>query len=90
MCVRGLKTFRSLVVKHADTRMKNAENRHNGFCICVFYHQRLWIGGSGILTGEVRIFCRPLILRVIRQILKICSILSGGGVYFQVEYIMEG
>ena len=28
-----------LVVKHADTRMKNVENRHNGFYICVFYHQ---------------------------------------------------
>ena len=81
MCIRGLKAFRSLVVKHADIRMKNVENRHNGFCICVFYHQQLWIEGSGTLTGGVRISCSPLILRVIRQILKICSILSGGGVF---------
>lgn len=55
--VRGLKAFRSLVVKHADTRMKNVENRHNGFCICMFYHQRLWIGKNSYrvmkLGGDV-------------------------------------
>ena len=29
-----------LVVKHADTKIKNVENHQDGFCICVFYHQR--------------------------------------------------
>ncbi len=30
-----------LVVKHADIKTKNVENRRNGFYICVFYHQQL-------------------------------------------------
>lgn len=30
----------TLVVKHADIKTKNVENRRNGFYICVFYHQQ--------------------------------------------------
>ena len=32
------------MVKHADIKTGNMENRQNGFCICVFYHRRS--GGS--------------------------------------------
>ena len=31
----------TLVVKHADIKTKNVENRRNRFYICVFYHQQL-------------------------------------------------
>lgn len=34
-------TLLTLVVKHADIKTKNVENRRNGFYICVFYHQQL-------------------------------------------------
>ena len=35
-----------LVVKHADIKTGNVENRQNGFCICMFYHQRSGRSGN--------------------------------------------